>query len=119
MNDLHNIPSNNEETFSNEELLDYINNNLAPEEQHHLEKNIEQDPFMFDAIEGLQGISDKAQITTSINELNQHLSKLVNTKNKRKQKRKLPFNQWAMLAVVVVLFVSIITYFIIHLQLVK
>ena len=116
MKDLYNISSNNEEAFSDEELVDYLTHNLSPEKQLHLENSIEQDPFVLDAIEGLKEIPDKQQINQSINELNLHLNKLVNTKNKRKQKRKLPVDQWAMLAVIVVLFVSIITYFIIHLQ---
>jgi len=116
MKDLYNNLSNNEEAFSDKELVDYLTHNLSHEKQLHLENAIEQDPFVQDAIEGLRKIPDKQQINQSINELNQHLNKLVYTKNKRKQKRKLPVNQWAMLAVIVVLFVSIITYFIIHLQ---
>ena len=116
MKDLYNTSSNKEEAVTDKELVDYITHDLSLEEQLHVEKAIEDDPFTLDAIEGLKEIPDKQQINQSINELNQHLSKLVDTKNKRKQKRKLPVDQWAMLAVIVILFVSIITYFIIHLQ---
>ena len=116
MKDLHKIITKEKELVGEEQLLDYLKHNLSPEEQHIVENNISDDPFLMDAVEGLKEVSDKEQINQSITELNQHLNKLVQNKTKRKQKRRLPANQWAMLAVVVVLFLSVLTYFIIHLQ---
>jgi hypothetical protein len=116
MDDSKNISSNSGELPSNEQLIDYVNNNLSTDEQLHLERGIGEDPFLLDAIEGLRAIPDKEQMNQSISELNKHLNKLVYTKTQRKQKRKLPVNQWAMLAVAIILFLSVITYFIIHLS---
>jgi len=119
MDDSKNISLNNGEVPSNEMLIDYIKNTLSPNEKLDLEKTIEQDPFILDAMEGLMELPDQEQINQSIKELNNHLNKLVNTKTQRKQKRKLIPNQWAMLAVVIILFLSVITYFIIHLSVTK
>lgn len=116
MKDLHKIMTKEKDVVGEEQLLDYLRHNLSPEEQHLVEHNMAEDPFLMDAIEGLNEVCDKDQINQSITELNQHLNKLVQNKAKRKQKRKLPTSQWAMLAIVVVLFLAVVTYFIIRLQ---
>ncbi len=116
MKDLHKIIKSEKEVVDEQQLLEFVKHNLSTEAQQMVEKNIAEDPFLMDAVEGLNEVTDEDQINQSIAELNQHLNKLVQNKTKRKQKRRLPANQWAMLAVVVVLFLSIITYFIIHLQ---
>ena len=116
MKDLHKIVKSNKKVVDEEQLIEFVKHNLSIEAHKKVENNIEDDPFLMDAVEGLNEVSNKEQINQSIIELNQHLSKLVQNKSKRKQKRRLPTNQWAILAVVVVLFLSVITYFIIHLQ---
>jgi hypothetical protein len=116
MKDLHKIEKSKKEVVDEEQLLEFVMHNLSIEAHDKVENNIAEDPFLMDAVEGLNNISNKDQINQSITELNQHLNKLVQNKAKHKHKRRLPVNQWAMLAVVVVLFLLVVTYFIIHLQ---
>ena len=42
-----------------EKLLQYINDHLKEDEQHEFEKQMNDDEFMNDAVEGLQQVGDK------------------------------------------------------------
>lgn len=102
MKNIDNILSN-EEGFEDEDLLKYLNQNLSPEELHELEKAMLQDTFVNDAIEGLSEIKDKEQINKSIDQLNNHLGKMIKDRTEKKRKRKIPSNQWTVTAIAITL----------------
>ena len=119
MSNINNILPEGEEEFTDEDYLHYINENLSPEEAYRLEKEMLEDGFVNDAMEGLSSIKNKESIETSVENLNRQLNKIVQTRIDKKRKRKLPSNQWAIIAVGITLFIAIISYYIIHLNGVK
>ena len=115
MKDIDNILSN-EEGFEDEDLLKYLNQNLSPEEAHKLEKAMLQDAFVNDAIEGLSAIKDKEQINKSIDQLNNHLGKILKERTEKKKKRKIPSNQWTVVAIAITLLLVVLGYYVLHLK---
>jgi len=55
--ELNNILNNGEKPIDQQALLDYLNNQLAGAELHDVEKALVDDPFLQDAVDGLQQMS--------------------------------------------------------------
>jgi len=55
-------------------LMLYLEGKMSPEEQHHFEYLMEQDPFLRDAAEGLSALSKK-EVTNIVMQLNAGLRK--------------------------------------------
>lgn len=111
--DLKDILSNLNKDIEQEKLLQYLNNNLPSSEQHELEKQMNDDEFMNDAVEGLQEINNKAAIPGYIQQLNADLKKQINKKKKRKDKRKIASQYWTYISIVLLLLLIIIAYLVI------
>ncbi|MFP5042461.1 hypothetical protein [Parasediminibacterium sp. JCM 36343] len=116
MSGIKDILSNHTAKVSNEQLIDYANHNLPATDAHDIEKNMLDDPFMADAMEGLQAMQSKEQISQSIAALNQQLQKTIAAKTKRKKKRGIPSNQWVLVAIGIVLVLCVLGYFVLRLQ---
>jgi ABC-type bacteriocin/lantibiotic exporter with double-glycine peptidase domain len=116
MSSINNNPSNNREQLSEEQLLSYLTKGLTGIEAHNIEKQSLQDPFVADALEGLGQIKDKQQINRSIAELNKKLAKSINKREQKKRKRKLPSNQYTLIAILVILILMVLAYFVLHLK---
>ena len=119
MSNINNILPDGEDGFSDEDYLHYIKEDLSPEEAYRIEKEMMEDGIVNDAMEGLSSIKNKESIAASVENLNRQLNKIVQTRIDKKRKRKLPSNQWAIIAVGITLVLIIITYYIIHLNGVK
>lgn len=69
-------------------LLDYLNNALNHQEQHAFEKDMMDDPFLNDAVEGLQQYQGRDKLQHVVHDLNQQLNQQIkNRKIQRAQKR--------------------------------
>lgn len=107
----HNIPNN---VISEEQLLRYINGELSAEEQYLVESAIDEDPFLYDAIEGLSAIQNKEAITQITAQLNAHLSQQLKQNPKNKPIKFLQFSWLTALAIILIL--AIIAWYILHLS---
>jgi hypothetical protein len=105
---------NKEAEVSDEELLKYLNHDISEADMHAIEEKMAASDFHNDAIEGLQEFKDKKSILTLTNTLNQQLKKQIVRSGKRKKKRKIQDQQWMIVVVLSVLFLSIIGYLLIH-----
>ena len=85
--DLKNILSNLNNEIEQEKLLEYLNRKLSVQEQHELEKHLNDDEFMSDAMDGLQHLNNKTDVTLLVQQLNVDLKKQLD-KSKRKNKRR-------------------------------
>ncbi|MEO7523590.1 MAG: hypothetical protein ABIT58_05810, partial [Ferruginibacter sp.] len=95
MNDeLKDILSNLNKDIEQDKLLQYLTSNMPDYEQHEFEKEMNDDEFMNDAVEGLQQIENKKNIPGYIQQINNDLKKQLNTKKKRKEKRNIPSQYW-------------------------
>ena len=99
-----------------DDLKDLLLKNLSQHKPENSRDAQDEDPFMKDAMEGLEMIQDKSKIDNSVLSMNNNLNKLLDSRKQRKKKHTLPSNQWALLAVGLVLLLAILGYFVIHLN---
>ena len=97
-----------------EALLKYLEGKLSAQEQHELEKNTLDDSFEADALEGLQDISNKAKIASIVEQLNQDLKKKTEKKKKLPHRREVKVEPWLLIAIIIILLIAIISFFVIY-----
>ena len=110
--DLLKILSNSNKDIDNQKLMDYIAGKLSAEEKHEVEKWMADSHFMSDAVEGLETVRNKANITDMVEQLNHDLLKRLEKKRNKKRKRQLKDAPWIYYAIVITLFLIIITWYI-------
>lgn len=112
-NELKNILSNSNKDIDNQKLMGYLSGKLSAEEKHEIEKQMADSDFVNDAVEGLEEITNKKDLSSFVEQLNTNLHKQLNKKKKRKQKRALKDQPWLYLAIVLLLLLIIICFIII------
>ena len=111
--DLKDILSNLNPEIDQETLLLYLQGKLSAQQQHEVEKQLIDDELQSDALEGLEKFSDKKKLEALIHQLNYDLKKKSAQKNARK-KQELKLDSWLIVTVVIILFLIILSFFIIH-----
>jgi len=101
--DLKDILSNLNKDIEQDKLLDYLNKKLSASEAHEVERQMADDEFMNDAMEGLEQFSNKKDLPLQIEQLNRDLQKQLDKKKKRKDKRKIKDQPWLYFAIILVL----------------
>jgi hypothetical protein len=110
---LKDILSNLNKEIEQEKLLEYLNRNLSDADQHELEKQMNDDDFMSDAVEGLQQLGNKNAIAGYVQQLNADLRQQLNKKKERRNKRKIPGQYWTYISIILLLLLIVIAYVII------
>jgi hypothetical protein len=113
---LKDILSNLNPDIDQETLLRYLQGKLSAEEQHELEKEIMEDDFNSDAFEGLQDFTDKRNLSLIVEQLNKDLKKKTEKKKRFREKLRIHIDPWLIVAVVLILLLAVISYFILHKQ---
>jgi hypothetical protein len=108
---LKDILSNLSKDIDQETYLQYLQGQLSDEKKHELEKQIMDNQFADDAVEGLQQIKDKQQIQYMVEMLNRDLKKKLEKKKQRREK--LRINQQPLLSIVILILILllILSYF--------
>ena len=114
MADVTNILHDDE--LKDDQLINYLQGNLNDEERNAIEQQMMEDDFANDAVEGLEIVSNKAQLPTYIDQLNQQLQKHITAKKQRKAKRKLADNSWIIIAISVILVLCVLGYYVLHIK---
>lgn len=114
--DLKDILSHLNPEIDQETLLQYLQGKLSAQEQHDLEKQMMDNDFDVDALEGLQEFKDKKNISTLVDQLNSSLKKRTEKKNRFRERLKLRFDSSLIIAVVIILLLIVISYIIIRKQ---
>ena len=112
--DLKDILSNLNPEIDHETLLQYLQGKLSAQDQHHLEKQMIDDDFNADALEGLQKFKDKKNILALADQLNTDLKKRTEKKKRFREKLKLSFDSNLIIAIIIILLLMILSYLIIH-----
>ena len=110
---LFNILSNSNKDIDNQKLMDYLSGKLSAEEKHEIEKQMADSDFVNDAVEGLEEIKNKKDLSLYVEQLNADLHKQLDKKKKRKQKRALKDQPWIYLAIVLLLLLIVICFIVI------
>ena len=111
--DLKDILSNLNKDIEQEKLLDYLNKNLSAAEAHEVEKQMANDEFMNDAVEGLENFKNKKDVSLLVQQLNSELKKQTEKKKAKKEKRKLKEQPWLYITIVTFMLLIIIAYVVI------
>ncbi len=106
-NNLKDILSHSNKDIGNQQLMDYLSNRLPEEAQHDLEKAMADDPFMNDAVEGLQEVSNQQAIPGYVEQLNHELQRQVKRNRQRREKRRWRDQPYAYLAFLILLLLLI------------
>ena len=101
-----------EETLSAEALMAYLEGTLSPEEQHKVERALAEEGLESDAIDGLKTLDSKTTRAT-VKKLNNDLKK--NLAQTGLRRRKTGNSQTTLIAVVLVLFLAVVAYLVLHL----
>ena len=112
--DLLNILSDSNKDIDNQLLMDYLAGRLSAEQKHEVEKLMADNEFMNDAVEGLEEVKNKKDLSRIVDQLNSSLHKKLEQKKIRKEKRKLKDSPWPYLAIILIIVLSIVSYLIIH-----
>ncbi|MCU0323107.1 MAG: hypothetical protein MUE72_11865 [Chitinophagaceae bacterium] len=110
MSNTNNILPNEQLELSEEQLLNYIANNVTNEQRNAIEQEMQNNPFMQDAVEGLQEFKNQQHIQDYVTELNRQLIKQTTKKKIRKSKRKLKEQDWIIISVIIVIMLCILGY---------
>jgi hypothetical protein len=111
---LKDILSNLHSETDQETLLNYLQGKLSAGQQHEVEKNLLDDEFETEALEGLQNFKDKRNISALVESLNIDLKKKTAKKKKWRQKREIKLDPWMLIAIILILAIAIISFFIIY-----
>jgi hypothetical protein len=111
---LKDILSNLHSEVDQETLLKYLQGHLTADEQHEVEKNLLDDAFEAEAVEGLQTIPDKSHISTLVDQLNRDLKKKTSRRKKWRLKREAKLESWLLLAIILILLLVIIGFIVIY-----
>jgi DNA replicative helicase MCM subunit Mcm2 (Cdc46/Mcm family) len=111
--DLKDILSNLNKDIEQDKLLDYLNKKLSAAEVHEVEKQMADDEFMNDAVEGLEHFKNKKDLALLVEQLNKDLKKQTAQKKLKKEKRKLKDQPWLYITLVTLLLLAIIGYLVV------
>jgi hypothetical protein len=112
--DYKDILSNLNKDIEQEKLLEYLNRKLTQEEQHDLEKQLNDDAFMSDAMDGLQELKQQADVQLIVDKLNHGLKKQLDSNKKNRAKRIIKNEAWIYYTVVLLLLLASIAFIVIR-----
>lgn len=111
---LKNILSNLSTEVDQETLIKYLQGSLSEDQKHEIEKKMLSSNFDDDALEGLQQIKNKENITSLVEQLNRDLQKKLNKKKQRREKLRFKDQPWLYIAIIIILFLIVVSYFVIQ-----
>lgn len=111
--DLKDILGNLNKDIEQDKLLDYLNKKLSAADAHEVEKQMADDPFMNDAVEGLQQFRNKQDLAILVEQLNADLKKQTAKKKALKEKRKLKEQPWINITIIIILMLILLGYFLV------
>jgi hypothetical protein len=111
---LKDILSNLSTEVDQETLLLYLQDKLTAEKKHEVEKKLLENEFANDAAEGLQDFGNKERLANLVDHLNRDLKKKLGKKRLSRNKIHLKEYPWLYFAVILIIVLIIISYFIIH-----
>ena len=114
---LKDILSNLNPDIDQETLMRYLQGKLSATEQHELEKGMMENEFDSDALDGLQELKDKKNISTLLHQLNSDLKKRTEKKKMFRQKLQLKIEPWLIIALIIILLLAVIGFMVVHRQL--
>jgi hypothetical protein len=112
-NELKDILNNSNKDIDNQQLMDYLSRHLSKPNEHEIERAMLDDPFINDAVEGLQQMPGNKNITAYVEQLNEDLNKQIAKNKKRKEKRRLKDSPYTYLTIIILLVLLVICFIVV------
>jgi len=112
--DLLNILSNSNKDIDNQKLMDYLAGKLSETEKNEVERWMADNEFAEEAMEGLEGMKNKRHLEQLVTQLNADLHTKLEKKKARKEKRKLKEYPWIYVALIFILVLVVVAWFVIR-----
>lgn len=109
MADWKTILSENEHQPGDEELLNYLRDELSEAQKHDFEQKTLDSAFINDALEGLQSVKSQ-HLPEFTAQINKKLQQQLADKKQRTEKRKVIENRWLVLAIIMLLAICVLGY---------
>jgi hypothetical protein len=116
---LKDILSNLNPDIDPETLLLYLQGKLSALEQHEVERQMMDQDFNLDALDGLHDFKDKKSIEALVEQLNKDLKRRTEKKKRFRQKLQLKLDPWLVISIIVILFLAIISFVLVYRQMHK
>ena len=97
-----------------ETLLKYLEGRLSEEQKHEVEKKMLATEFSDDAMEGLQEIKNKKDLSSLIEQLNRDLHKKLEKKKQRREKFRIKDQPWLYITIVIILLLLVISFVVVY-----
>ena len=97
-----------------ETLLLYLQNKLSAEKKHEVEKKLLENDFAGDALEGLQAMKDKQQISYMVEMLNRDLKNKLKKKKQRREKMRIKDQPWLYISILILILLIVLAYVVIR-----
>lgn len=114
---LRDILSNLNPDIDQETLMLYLQGKLSAEQQNEVEKQMMDNDFNKDALEGLENFTNKKDIAALVSQLNKDLQKRTEKKKRFREKLKLHYDPWLIITIILILALAVISYILVRHQL--
>lgn len=112
--DLKDILSGGEGNIDQEKLMEYLNSKLSGKEKHDVEKKMADDPFLSDAVEGLESSKNSNDLQQVVDRLNQQLREQVKHHKEKRNRRKPDYQSWIYAGVIIIILLAVIGFLVIR-----
>jgi anti-sigma factor RsiW len=99
-----------------QEMQDYLQGKMTPEQANAFEQMMQDDDFMDDAVEGIQTMDEPSKANSIAEQLNRELYLQLHQKKQRRERRKMDDMKWIIAAV---FFLAICLFFLYYYMKVK
>ena len=97
-----------------ETLLKYLEGRLSEEQKHEVEKKMLATEFSDDAMEGLQEIKNKKDLSSLVEQLNRDLHKKLEKKKQRREKFRIKDQPWLYITIVIILLLLVVSFVVVY-----
>ena len=101
-------------SLNEEQMMAYVNNTMSQEERYAFEKSMNDNAFLSDATEGIGYLQkqDAKKLDEYVLQLNAHLQGITQSSKNKRKKRKLELQDWIIMAVVLIISLCTLAYYV-------
>jgi len=112
--ELKDILSHLQKDVGQEKLLEYLSKNLTEAEQHELETHLNDDPFLSDAMEGLEQMEHSEKLPLLVQQLNAGLKSKLDHKKKKRRRTAMFKDNSTYYSIIIILVLTVIAFVVIR-----
>lgn len=104
----------NEADISEQEMMNYLEGKLTPEERRSVEERLAASDMLADAEEGLSQLQNKKELPAVVAGLNQQLAQQLKQQRRKRKRKELPNQSLIILTTFIILLLIVIAFVVIY-----